>query len=178
MAGIISENINRARKLHEGDEGDVATGRKMGGQSKASSTKGTEGKKQVNGPKVSSLSPTVVDLEDGLKKPGLGPESFVDLDLEKEDVGLKEKTILWDFRSPTKEGSSLYDISLNEREIQMCRESSIPMLDIDMDKEDAGKFKKERKEVGDATLCDALVASVNSCSILMAEEAGLIKPPP
>ncbi|KAJ1389483.1 hypothetical protein SESBI_38218 [Sesbania bispinosa] len=146
MAGIISENINRARKLHEGDEGDVATGRKMGGQSKASSTKGTEGKKQVNGPKVSSLSPTVVDLEDGLKKPGLGPESFVDLDLEKEDVGLKEKTILWDFRSPTKEGSSLYDISLNEREIQMCREVGIRWEQLNISRQNAHPSKQSEKE--------------------------------
>ncbi|KAJ1407771.1 O-sialoglycoprotein endopeptidase [Sesbania bispinosa] len=68
-------------------------------------------------------NPTKVDLHSGLIQPGLGPNSIQDLELETEDVGLKEPILIMNYPSPTKEGSSHYNISFTPSMITKCRNS-------------------------------------------------------
>ncbi|KAJ1414334.1 Zinc finger, CCHC-type [Sesbania bispinosa] len=105
------------------------------------------------GPLPTTISPTLVDLRDGHVQPGLGPKNYIDLDLEKEDVGLKEKTIIWDVRSPTRDGSSLYGVSLNANEIKLCRETE--------DADDGGVEVPESAPEVDFQLAQGFMQKVN-----------------
>ncbi|KAJ1394180.1 Zinc finger, CCHC-type [Sesbania bispinosa] len=187
MAAIVSENVNRARKLNEGEEGDVAEKDKNGGHSAHMATKGTENDLHAEGydcdrgkgkaaedqvaeicqppssevsggqdkamghktytvvelcnveerekeeyePCTAGKSPTVMDLNQGKVRAGLGPTNYQDMDLVQEDIGLKEKCITWDMRSPTREGSSSYGVSLSLGEINFSIYSRIPPEEVD-----------------------------------------------
>lgn len=63
-------------------------------------------------------SPTTVDLQEHLSRPGLGPNSLGLLDLEKEDIGLKNPIALLDYPCPPERHKS---IQLSEQEIKKCR---------------------------------------------------------
>ncbi|KAJ1376997.1 Zinc finger, CCHC-type [Sesbania bispinosa] len=74
------------------------------------------------GPPNFHTSPTMVDIYHNQIRAGLGPQNFEDLDLVAEDIGLKEKKILWEVPSPVYEGSSSFGVHLSKEEIQKCRE--------------------------------------------------------
>lgn len=62
---------------------------------------------------------TVVDLKEHLPRLGLGPESLDLLELEKEDIGLKNPVTILDYPSPPERYRS---IQLSDQEIRKCRE--------------------------------------------------------
>ncbi|KAJ1392784.1 Ribonuclease H-like superfamily [Sesbania bispinosa] len=65
---------------------------------------------------VSGPSPTMIDLNSGLIQPGLGPIEMEDIQFTKEDFGLKEAVITFDYQSPKRNGSnaaSLMDLEIS-----------------------------------------------------------------
>lgn len=81
----------------------------------------------------SSLGPskewTRIDLEEGKIRPGLGPNRIEELEIEKEDVGLKEPIIILDSLSPIHNkqncgadmGVTSLDMDLSMEQIQLIR---------------------------------------------------------
>ncbi|KAF7844038.1 reverse transcriptase [Senna tora] len=71
------------------------------------------------------IQPTRVDLKEGKIRPGLGPKNLVDLNLEKEDVGLKSPIIIMDVLSPPKiqhvgqSNTSLIEVDINVGEVEI-----------------------------------------------------------
>ncbi|KAJ1390954.1 hypothetical protein SESBI_37056 [Sesbania bispinosa] len=55
------------------------------------------------GPKPPKQAPTLVDLETGPRSAGLGLENMMDLGLEPEVIGLKQKVLTFDIISPEHE---------------------------------------------------------------------------
>lgn len=112
------------------DDDRIALGKEQrldGEEVEGSTGKGKEGIEPVGGP-LENI--TRIDLEEGKIRAGLGPMNISDLDLEKEDIGLKEPIILTDMMSPDKpkQVSSednqpvCLDMDLSLEEIQKCRQ--------------------------------------------------------
>lgn len=68
-------------------------------------------------------SPMVIDLEEGLIRPGLGPQNLELLGLQTEYIGLKEPSVALDYPSPFKGPANLEGISLSSKEIAKCRKA-------------------------------------------------------
>lgn len=67
------------------------------------------------------VEPTLVDLAQGIPRPGLGSSNMDLLGLHKEDIGLKNPTVLLDIPSPTYGGTKFFGANLSEAEIEKCR---------------------------------------------------------
>lgn len=72
---------------------------------------------------------TRVDLEEGKIRSGLGPSSLEDLDIEAEDIGLKQKVIIIDVLSPEKKkaeerggGPLQLDMNIDAEQIKKARD--------------------------------------------------------
>lgn len=65
--------------------------------------------------------PTVVDLKQNRPRPGLGPRRIEDLDLIKEDIGLKADVISMDYLSPQASPIRYHNLELTQEEVDKCK---------------------------------------------------------
>ncbi|KAJ1387655.1 Zinc knuckle CX2CX4HX4C [Sesbania bispinosa] len=76
---------------------------------------------------VSPRPITLIDLEEGRCRPGLGPTNVDDLGVQLEFIGLKNRVIITDYPSPTIRGTSKYGVELTEEEISKFKSSRLLM---------------------------------------------------
>lgn len=84
-----------------------------------------------------NFNPTLVDLKEKRPRPGLGPKQIEDLDIEKEDIGLKEKVVLLDYLSPPESPIKYQGANMTQLEVDKCRGL------ISAHKANTGKQKQE-----------------------------------
>ncbi|KAK2379390.1 hypothetical protein QL285_067199 [Trifolium repens] len=65
----------------------------------------------------------MVDLEEGLPRPGLGPQDVELLGIEKEDIGLKLPVLILDYPSPKDLGVKYGGANLSREDILKVREN-------------------------------------------------------
>lgn len=69
----------------------------------------------------SCSNPTIVDLEENLPRPGLGPRDLRELDLVREDIGLQEPAILLDYLSPHSSPKRYQGAHISQKDTERCK---------------------------------------------------------
>ncbi|KAJ1376438.1 Zinc finger, CCHC-type [Sesbania bispinosa] len=77
---------------------------------------------ETNNPRSQHPPLTRIDLKESTIRPGLGPNSLEDMDIQKEHIGLPEAQIIKDYPSPTKHGTSSYTTHLSPKSIFKCKQ--------------------------------------------------------
>ncbi|KAJ1393350.1 Zinc finger, CCHC-type [Sesbania bispinosa] len=127
---ILSASVQNSEKTQQTNPGGSPSirleGSNEGPINKAQeSVKGYKGKEQCVGDVVEpAVEPTVVDLNSGLRRPGLGPENMGLLQMEKEFISLYQPCVCLDYGSLERRYDSA---NLTPIDISKCKEAWIRM---------------------------------------------------
>lgn len=102
---------------------EVSEGRKsvnVNGQEKGKGVLGRQAEEEKE-KDVLKEGPTVIDLETQTVQPGLGPARVEDLDIVKEDIGLREKVVLFDYPSPESPTIKYGGANFTKDQLEKCK---------------------------------------------------------
>lgn len=82
---------------------------------------------RFDGGLTSPYSLSVLDIECGMPRTGLGPEKIEDLGLQKEEIGLKQHVILTDCLSPPRSNSGPVEVNISPTSMERCKEACLKL---------------------------------------------------